>query len=326
MRQACHSPGSGTQFARLTVTLSSSTSGVTKYTNSVQMQGSSAQLVGPGMAPVNTDRRVRSLPSPPDTIGVLEIGRVVLFTSEGTFLTTWSVPLATTARRFSDGAFLVLSVANPATLRLLGAVTDSVALIRVTPGTHMADTLLIVPGHSQYRMQTSEGIDAYPAPFAPTVHAAPAGDELYVGDGSKAEAILLDRLGKVVRITRFQDVDRTVSSEMTSALENEMLETAQAEEQRIRYSALFREWQYPKEYPAFDRMLVNALGFLWLRAYVKPGDPDALWNVFDGAGTWIARVATPTRLRVTEIGEDYVLGIARDEYDTEVVQLFDLTR
>ncbi|MEX2611079.1 MAG: hypothetical protein WEA24_14120 [Gemmatimonadota bacterium] len=93
----------------------------------------------------------------------------------------------------------------------------------------------------------------------------------------------------------------------------------------------------PELYPRFGRLLAGRDGTLRVMAYPqvpepissyqlnRPGgymDPAGqLWVVLDPDGNHIGNVRTPPGLFAVEIGTDYVLGLALDEYDVERVQL-----
>ena len=79
--------------------------------------------------------------------------------------------------------------------------------------------------------------------------------------------------------------------------------------------------------PAFARMTVDAGGALWVEApRVLESDPGFA-DVFDEEGRLLGRIPLPGAFRITEIGLDYVLGVARDS-DTglEQVRLYRLDR
>ena len=79
-------------------------------------------------------------------------------------------------------------------------------------------------------------------------------------------------------------------------------------------------------YPAFDGILSDAAGYLWVREYRMSDEEAAVWTVFDSEGRVLGPVATPAGLNVFEIGEDYVLGSAKDELGVEYVQVWGLER
>jgi hypothetical protein len=69
--------------------------------------------------------------------------------------------------------------------------------------------------------------------------------------------------------------------------------------------------------------VTDAAGRLWVR---EPGSDDAerVWQVFDTGGRHPGAALTPAGLRVTDIAQDLVLGIARDELAVEYVRVFRL--
>ena len=79
-------------------------------------------------------------------------------------------------------------------------------------------------------------------------------------------------------------------------------------------------------YPAFGEILSDRAGYLWVREYRASGAEGAVWAVFDPEGRIQGLVETPPGLRIFEIGEDYILGWARDDLGVEYVQLWSLSR
>ena len=79
-------------------------------------------------------------------------------------------------------------------------------------------------------------------------------------------------------------------------------------------------------YPAFDEILSDRAGYLWVREYRMSGEGAMVWTVFDPVGRVQGLVETPGGLNVFEIGADYVLGLAEDELGVEYVQLWALSR
>lgn len=79
-------------------------------------------------------------------------------------------------------------------------------------------------------------------------------------------------------------------------------------------------------YPAFDEILSDAAGYLWVREYRMSDEEAAVWTVFDPEGRVLGLVETPEGLDIFEIGTDYVLGSAEDELGVEYVQLWALSR
>ncbi|MEJ2239140.1 MAG: hypothetical protein P8X82_12650, partial [Gemmatimonadales bacterium] len=87
----------------------------------------------------------------------------------------------------------------------------------------------------------------------------------------------------------------------------------------------------PDKKPAYSELLVDARGCVWAAEHVGEltgwlaMDPRK-WEVFSADGEWLGSVLSPRRFTVFEIGDDYVLGVFRDDVDVEHVQLLRLHR
>lgn len=104
-----------------------------------------------------------------------------------------------------------------------------------------------------------------------------------------------------------------------------------------------RPYLYPEHYPLIGRLLADESGYLWVMAYpvlLEPVSSDyfarayyarveeggARWRVLAPGGRLVAELRTPPGLFPLEIGEDYILGVSRDELDVESVELYRLVR
>lgn len=98
-------------------------------------------------------------------------------------------------------------------------------------------------------------------------------------------------------------------------------------ERRRRVEArLLQDIPFPKTFPAFDQLVVDAEGNVWAKEYPRPGERAANWLVLDSRGRWLGRVAAPERFRIEQIGRDYVLGVQVDSLGVESVQMYGLLR
>ena len=75
--------------------------------------------------------------------------------------------------------------------------------------------------------------------------------------------------------------------------------------------------------PAYEQVILDRSGNLWLAEYLVL-DETPLWQVLSPEGVWLGSVSLPPGGRVSEIGEDYVLGTWRDEMDVETVRMYEL--
>ena len=83
-----------------------------------------------------------------------------------------------------------------------------------------------------------------------------------------------------------------------------------------------------EHFPAFSTILVDGAGHLWVREYDLPREenPVPLWTVFDPDGRVLGFVETPEGLDILQIGEDFILGRVKDEFEVEYVQMWPLER
>jgi hypothetical protein len=84
---------------------------------------------------------------------------------------------------------------------------------------------------------------------------------------------------------------------------------------------LLQELARPEEFPLVDQVRGDAVGYLWARTFDNYATGVATWLVVSQTGVPVAMVATPRSLRVLEIGEDYLLGVTRDNDGVERISL-----
>ena len=91
--------------------------------------------------------------------------------------------------------------------------------------------------------------------------------------------------------------------------------------------AMLDQVPMPRSRPPHSRLLLDQAGNLWAKLGPTKGREGALsdYLVFEGEGRLLGTVALPD-VEVLEIGEDYVLGVFRDELEVEFVRLYDLRK
>jgi hypothetical protein len=163
-------------------------------------------------------------------------------------------------------------------------------------------------------------------PFGKTPVATVAPDQFYFGSGDRYEVEVYDPSGRLVRLIRWErdrvpvtEQDRTrYIAEATS----EVADENQARQIRQTMSQL----PAPDVFPPYARLAADVLGYLWVEDYPRPGDETSVWTIFDPNGALVGRVTTPDDVFPLEIGEDYLLGVRRDELDVEYVEVYTVER
>lgn len=202
-------------------------------------------------------------------------------------------------------------------------------LVRQTMDPPLFDTLAVLPA-----TEWNSGADY--RVFGRSLVVGRATDRIYVSDTGSDTILALGLTGDTLAViaTPFSPEPVPPSARETAVREFTRRDgTVQIGEPYL----------YPDNYPRVARLLVSNVGNLWVMAYPirqEPtvsvafsmnmsflADPDgARWRVLSPDGALIAQVTTPPGVFPVEIGEDYLLGISRDDLDVESVGLYQLSR
>lgn len=98
----------------------------------------------------------------------------------------------------------------------------------------------------------------------------------------------------------------------------------------IDLAAMERRWaeqEFPATIPAHGRlMFADPDSNLWLQEYDTAPEEAQQWSVFDAGGQWLGVVTTPARFTVTDIGNDHVVGLGRDDLDVQYLEVYPLIK
>jgi hypothetical protein len=164
--------------------------------------------------------------------------------------------------------------------------------------------------------------------------AAFAADEtsLFVGYGAEYSIKVFSPNGVLQRIIRRRWTPTAVTrgdiDEFVTEWAKRWVTATGPEAERQRQD--LRDDPYASEVPAYSQLIVGRLGRLWVREAHLADAPGAgqlttsplvpsVWSVFDGGGGWLGDVTMPADFLPTDIGADYVMGIARDLDGVETV-------
>lgn len=167
------------------------------------------------------------------------------------------------------------------------------------------------------------------AVFGPTSYADVTEDHLILGESGSGDIFWYTLEGELERVARRTWPRRPVTDAMVDQYVEGSFPPLREDISRGR--------TFAEELPAFSDLMVDASGNVWVRQYeVSHGftilqyrrtfeDPSR-WVVFDPEGRWLGEVRMPGQFTALEIGDDYVLGMRRDEFDVEYVQQYDLVK
>jgi len=124
--------------------------------------------------------------------------------------------------------------------------------------------------------------------------------------------------GRLIRIIRAFGLERPVTDDLAQEIRDRTVaeaETAADRRTAARWNALSAR---PETLPAYDRIVVDDHGRLWVRAW-SALDPATRWWVFDGGGELLGSVHVPGATTITSIRCGWAWGVEKDQLDVSYV-------
>ncbi len=269
------------------------------------------------------------------------VARISIFDGEGGFVTSHGVPVPVGV--LGDGTLVGRRSARTLAAGELksGLLRDPEWVVGYARDGAVLDTLGLLRGTERHvHVEGSGGaissIEISTPPFGRVQQLVSGGDRVYAGAADTYEIeVYRPGLGleRLIRLLRpHQAVTPAVIERLKEErlkeerLKEERLGAAASEERRRSVERLFAAMVFPEMLPAHGDFKVDAEGILWVEEYRSPGEEQPRWNLFDQERGWLTRVETPPRLRVLEIGADYLLGVWRDEFDVEYLRVYGISR
>jgi len=209
--------------------------------------------------------------------------------------------------------------------RAPGLTRERVVCVRYDAEGVMLDTVGAFPGREVQLRPEGPRMTMGVAPFARNASYALAEDGLVVGEqvGHEVRTYALD--GRLRSIVRWAGGPLSLSHAQIDEWKREQVASAPSA-RRASVRAYLAEVPLPDRRPAYGSLLAGPGGELWVGSYAHPGHVPARWDAYRADGRWLGAVGLPGGFRPLQIGEDWVLGVARDALDVERVQLRTLVR
>jgi hypothetical protein len=182
------------------------------------------------------------------------------------------------------------------------------------------------PAAEMFARANEQGFMARGLPFARVTSAAAAPDGVWLGTAESWEIAFHGTDGRLRRLVRTDRAPRPVTEADRRAHVDAEVADAGTENEARQIRGLLEEMPVADVFPPYQSFVVDALGYLWVEDYLGEDEEVPRWTVFDARGRAVARLETPARTRVLEIGADYLLGRTLDELDVESLTLWGLTR
>jgi hypothetical protein len=163
------------------------------------------------------------------------------------------------------------------------------------------------------------GFSLFPTLFARRTRAY-AGPDFILRAANDAYEIRLHTLeGELRRIVRRTGVDRPITPQLRREAVERTLAGDRSNRDPAELRLILESMPVPETLPAFDRIVVDRHGRIWVEDYEPAPVERSTWRVFDAEGAMAAHAELPRRFQPMEIGDDYLLGVLTDELDVERV-------
>lgn len=257
-----------------------------------------------------------------------------LFTASGEFvrserLTPPGTEQLSGVEPLSDGRLVVTTYASPLTQagdRGVGIHRDSAPLFLFSQSGELLDTIGIFPSAETAIMEVAGQTFVGAAPFPKNTFIGVNRESIFVGTANTMEVSVLRPDGMVKAMFRYPEVDLHVSQEDRDWYAARMTEMASTPQEAQMLGPVLGALVFPATRAAFSDLRVDPTGMVWLRTgrHFPPKAPSNEWTGFSREGVLLGTLSLPERLEVLEFGEDYVLGVWKDEMDVEYVRLYAL--
>jgi hypothetical protein len=173
------------------------------------------------------------------------------------------------------------------------------------------------------RVGTERG--SRPHPFGRATQIAITPTALYLGTGETHEVKRFSPSGRLERIVRWYGEGLEITDADLEAYREATLANVSAADRPAVERGL-RELPMPPALPAFRRIEADSDGNLWVQRFRRPGDDSMQWLIFDPAGVWLGSIRGPAQFEITDMVDNRLLGIERDDLGVERVLVYEVIK
>lgn len=183
-----------------------------------------------------------------------------------------------------------------------------------------------IPAAEMFARTDGSSFSASGVPFGRVTAIAAGGPHVWLGTGDAWELRAYTANATLVRIVRFDWPLRTVSAGLIDAYIEERVADVRDENEARQIRTSIAEMPTPVSVPPYERFFGDDFGNLWVGEYLLPGETMRTWTIIGPDGAATGRLTMPPRTLPLDIGQDWILGLTRDELDVESLTLWSLQR
>lgn len=192
------------------------------------------------------------------------------------------------------------------------------------------DTMVRLSGGLQRRVEFTVGgqtmitADVSPALFQAIPQAAAADRHLWAASGRRPAVRRFAPDGALDMEIRWREPGRPTTDGL---LERHIEHRAADSDDPDRIREMFRQQPVADSLPYFDGLIVDEAGRLWVKRFEAAPDGGVhRWTIYGPDGARVAAAEVPTELTVFQVGDDWILGVRRDELEVPHVVLLPLEK
>ncbi len=185
------------------------------------------------------------------------------------------------------------------------------------------DTLSTGTGAQEYYINRA-GTGFSEVPLGRHVLAAAGPTRLFVCTNQDARCVSLDTAGRQLGTFTINLHRYKVTGKDWELARRRLVELLPVAEDREFRDRVLKEVSPPAQFPLIDELHADARDRLWVRTFAGYGTDLATWILLSPDGRPLLQALLPGGLRILEIGDRHLLGLAKDADDVESVALYSL--
>ena len=228
----------------------------------------------------------------------------------------------------SNGDLIVRLISKTGDLPA-GRFRPQTGALRVAADRSAIDTILFFRDTEQVPVRLPKGSISVAPPLAPrtTIAVQPNEARLCIGEQAKPEILCFEPEGTRV-VVRWK-AERMPVRPADPALRSWRDSMTELYEQKMTAEdagRILSQVSAPAEYPPYTDHVLDRAGYLWVKTPAVDGSAGVdRYLVFTPAGQQVGPVSVPP-VRILEIGDDYLVGVDRDEFEVQYIKLFRVAR
>ncbi|NNK48322.1 MAG: hypothetical protein HKP01_05585 [Gemmatimonadetes bacterium] len=227
----------------------------------------------------------------------------------------------------SDGGLIVRLIFKTADAPP-GRFRHQTSALRVSSDQSAIDTVLFFRDTEQVSVQLPKGSLPVIPPLArrASIAVQPNEARLCIGDQAGPEVSCFGPDGAPV-VARWdgEQVPATANEPAVTAWRDSMTDLYAQKMSRADADKILSQVSAPTEHPPYTELVLDRGGHLWVKTGTAVRPDRDTYLVFTPAGQAVGPVSVP-HVRILEIGDDYLVGVARDELEVQYLKAFAIAK